>query len=172
MAVNIRDPNWRTLVRSSDISNLRRQYYYDVLKLDLSNPAMDNLRSLCEGALSSDVFYYEDIPKSNNPVRVGICTKEMREAAIRYAHDSIVFMDGTFGLSSTKMLVFIVMALSDMYTGVPIGMFLFTPRKNAKQYAGSYDHTILETFLTKWRAFVQEGCSDIIFEPRVLQKRC
>jgi hypothetical protein len=50
----------------------------------------------------------------------------MDDAAWVYGHNSQVILDGTFGVCSTRLLLFIVMGVDEHGRGVPLAMLLFS----------------------------------------------
>ena len=67
----------------------------------------------------------------------------MDAAAWEYGHHSQVMLDGTFGVCTTRLLLFIAMAVDEQGKGVPIAFFLFSaPTGNRATHAG-YNTAIL-----------------------------
>lgn len=74
----------------------------------------------------------------------------MKDAAWKYAHRSQIIVDGTFGISSSKLLLFIVMGIDEEKRGVPLAFLLFSARADAKQSSSSYDSALLKRLLQMW----------------------
>ena len=86
----------------------------------------------------------------NEQLKVCISTLEMGEAAWKYAHRKQIIIDGTFGVCSSCMLLFIAMGVDEDWKGVPLALFLFSaPMGNRVTHAG-YNQEILQELLEKW----------------------
>lgn len=97
------------------------------------------------------IFHYTPRTEENERLEICIATPEMKEAAWRYGHHSQVILDGTFGISNKKLLLFIVMGVDEANRGVPLAFLLFSaPGTNQKTAAG-YDTAILERLLQAWK---------------------
>lgn len=106
---------------------------------------------LFDKTLASSVFHYK--PRTNKEDRFELCisTKEMREASWAYAHKKQIILDGTFGISVSKVLLFIVMAVDEFGKGVPLALLLFSAPSDNRHTAAGYDSSILEKLLKAWR---------------------
>ncbi|KAI0681652.1 hypothetical protein BC835DRAFT_1489398, partial [Cytidiella melzeri] len=100
--------------------------------------------------LKKAIFHYVPRTKHEGRLEVCIATSEMRAAAWKYGHHSQVLLDGTFGISDKKMLLFIVMGIDEANRGVPLAFLLFSaPASNQKTAAG-YNTDILKRLLNAW----------------------
>ena len=77
-------------------------------------------------ALHQAVFYYCSRSARNERLKVCISTKEMDMSAWKYGHKSQIILDGTFGVCSTRLLLFIIMGVDEKRQGVPLAMLLFS----------------------------------------------
>lgn len=103
------------------------------------------------------VFYYAGRAQKEERLKVCISTREMDEAAWCYAHSSQLIIDGTFGVCSSRLLLFIAMAVDERGKGIPIAFFLFSaPTGNRATHAG-YNREILRELLAKWRDHLSRG---------------
>jgi hypothetical protein len=110
------------------------------------------------------IFYYEACSEKEGHLKVCISTPEMDAAAWKYAHGSQIILDGTFGVCSSRLLLFI--AIDEEGKGVPLAFFLFSaPSGNRATHAG-YNWEILRELLGKWKAHLSKGCS-CIFTPLI-----
>ena len=74
----------------------------------------------------------------------------MDAAAWKYAHHSQLVLDGTFGICTSRLLLFIVLTQDENRKGVPIAFFLFSaPTSNKATHAG-YNTNILKELLSHW----------------------
>ncbi|KAF4571298.1 hypothetical protein AB1N83_013800 [Pleurotus pulmonarius] len=101
-------------------------------------------------------------------LKVCISTLEMDEAAWKYGHHAQIMLDGTFGVCSSRMLLFISLAVDEEGKGVPLAFFLFSaPTGNRATHAG-YNTDILEELLRKWKARLDnQSSTHAIFTPFV-----
>ncbi len=75
----------------------------------------------------------------------------MDDAAWRHTHKKQLLLDGTFGVVSSRMLLFIAMGVDDNTKGLPLAFFLFSAPGGTKATHGAYDTKILRDLLTKWK---------------------
>jgi hypothetical protein len=78
----------------------------------------------------------------------------MKAAAWKYAHENQMILDGThresFGISDTRLLLFIALGIDENRKGVPLAFFIFSaPAGNQATHAG-YDSSILIELLKAW----------------------
>lgn len=97
------------------------------------------------------VFHYCPRSDDNDRFEIGIATLEMDEAAWKYGHTSQVILDGTFGVCSERLLLFIVMVVDESWKGVPVSFLLFSAATGAKATHASYSRAILQKLLGAWR---------------------
>ena len=100
--------------------------------------------------LANAVFHYQPRTSTNDRFVLCIVTEEMKEATWKYCHRSQLILDGTFRVCSSKLLLFIAMAVDHESKGVPLAMFLFSaPTGNQATQAG-YNTDILSKLLKIW----------------------
>ncbi|KAF9031723.1 hypothetical protein BDP27DRAFT_1455783 [Rhodocollybia butyracea] len=131
-----------TAIQEKNCAMINEKLYRD---MDTYNPASANVRYLF---LQSDhatlyqkaskelgvdarlqpkaVFHYSARAEAEDRFEVCISTPEMDEGANKYAHHSQVILDGTFGVCSSRLLLFIALAADKDKKGVPIAFFLFS----------------------------------------------
>ncbi|KAJ3729620.1 hypothetical protein C8R42DRAFT_560734, partial [Lentinula raphanica] len=97
------------------------------------------------------VFHYSAWIEAEDRFEICISTPEMDEAARKYAHHSQFILDGTFGICSSRLLLFIALAVDEDRKGLPIALFLFSASTKAKATHASYDTTILTRLLLAWK---------------------
>lgn len=108
-------------------------------------------------AIHDAVFKY--IPRVTRDDRFKLCisTREMRDAAWQYCHRKQLVLDGTFGLCSSRLLLWIALGVDTANNGVPVTLFLFSaPTGNRATHAG-YDTQILAELLDYWRSWLEEN---------------
>ncbi|KAJ3748257.1 hypothetical protein EV360DRAFT_56944, partial [Lentinula raphanica] len=73
-------------------------------------------------------------------------------------------LDGTFGICSSRLLLFIALAVDEEHKGVPIALFLFSACTKARATHASYDTAILTKLLCAWKTSLVHKFG--LFEPR------
>ncbi|KLO11763.1 hypothetical protein SCHPADRAFT_830505 [Schizopora paradoxa] len=101
--------------------------------------------------LKSAIFKYAPRFDSGSRLVVCIATSDMDEAAWKYTHKKQLLLDGTFGVVSSRMLLFIPMGVDENSKGLPLAFFLFSAPGGTKATHGAYDTTIIRDLLTRWR---------------------
>ncbi|KAH9962505.1 hypothetical protein BGW80DRAFT_1463528 [Lactifluus volemus] len=76
--------------------------------------------------IAKSVFHYSARVQHSDRFEAFISTKEMEDAAWSYVHNSQLILDGTFGVSSSRLLLWIAMGLDHQGKGLPVAMFLFS----------------------------------------------
>ncbi|KAJ3728663.1 hypothetical protein C8R42DRAFT_567556, partial [Lentinula raphanica] len=114
--------------------------------------------------IAQAVFHYSARAEVDDRFEICISTPEMDQAARRYAHHSQFILDGTFGICSSRLLLFIALAIDEERKGVPIALFIFSASTKAKATHASYDTAILTKLLGAWKASLEQKFG--LFEPR------
>ncbi|KAF8960687.1 hypothetical protein BDZ97DRAFT_1760510 [Flammula alnicola] len=96
------------------------------------------------------IFYYAARAEQNDRLKVCISTSEMDEAAWKYGHHDQIILDGTFGVCTTRLLLFIVMAVDEESRGVPLALFLFSAPTGTRATHAGYNTAILAELLESW----------------------
>ena len=96
-----------------------------------------------------------------------ISTPSQREAAWCYGHQKQVLMDGTFGITSAHVLLFILMAIDDHFHGVPITYILFSAQEHSKATHADYNTKILTELLGQFKVEMGWNAAREEFEIRV-----
>jgi len=112
------------------------------------------------------IFHYAARSEAGERFQVCISTADMDTAAWKYAYASQLVLDGTFGVCTSRLLLFIALARDEEGKGVPIALFLFSaPTGNRATHAG-YNTAILRELLSCWKVHLSSG-SDKPFAPYV-----
>jgi hypothetical protein len=164
--------NFRYEFLPSDTSNLYRLFNKSH-GVDVTIPPQHNLHNWLDPQsphfkpdIRNAIYDYEARSHSSTRLKVSISTQDMDKAAWKYAHKSQVILDGTFGVCSSRLLLFIAMGIDEEGKGVPLVLFLFSaPTGNQATHAG-YNRDILRELLGKWKAHLSKGHS-VIFRPLV-----
>ena len=78
-------------------------------------------------------------------------------------------MDGTFGISNKKILLFVLFVLDEQNKGIPVGFLLFSAAGGAQKASSSYNHTILKELLLYYKHKLEQEKGHE-FTPKVLLK--
>jgi hypothetical protein len=100
--------------------------------------------------LRQAIFYYSARAEKNDRLKVCISTSEMDEATWKYGHRNQLILDGTFGVCTTRLLLFIVMAVDEESRGIPLAMFLFSAPTGTRATHAGYNTSILAELLQSW----------------------
>jgi hypothetical protein len=111
---------------------------------------LDPLSPNFQHEISNAIFHYSARSEVSERFQVCISTKDMNAAAWKYAHCSQLVLDGTFGICTSRLLLFIALAQDENRKGVPLAFFLFSaPTGNKATHAG-YNMKILKELLSHW----------------------
>ncbi|KAF8823760.1 hypothetical protein HHX47_DHR9000388 [Lentinula edodes] len=151
--------NIRYIILPSDNVTLYRKMNRQTLNVDTTTLPEYNVHNWLDPqskeyntTIAEAVFHYHARANMNERFKICISTKEMDEAANKYAHHSQLILDGTFGICSSRLLLFIAMAVDEDRKGVPIAFFLFSaPTGNRATQAG-YNTEILRELLDHWKS--------------------
>ena len=150
--------NYRYLIRSGDFSRLYRDHLRATYGIDVRIRPEHNVHNWLDPkskyfrtALYSNVFHYAARQTEDERWILCIATQEMNEAAWRYCHKQQLLLDGTFGLCTARVLLWIAMGVDELGSGIPVALFLFSaPTGNKATHAG-YNTSILAELLGTWR---------------------
>ena len=87
----------------------------------------------------------------------------MKMAAMKYVHQKQLILDGTFGICTSRLLLWIAMGVDEGGHGIPVAFFLFSAPSGTQATHAGYDTTILTKLLTLW----QDSFKPENFEPLV-----
>ncbi|KAF8891920.1 hypothetical protein CPB84DRAFT_1816246 [Gymnopilus junonius] len=104
--------------------------------------------------IADAIFHYMAQSEAGDCFKVCISTSEMKEAAWKYAHHSQLILDGTFGICTSCLLLFIALAHDEHGKGVPIAFFLFSAPTGNQATHASYNMVILEELISKWKSYL------------------
>jgi len=158
LAFDPRTANHRYELLPSDFSSLYRKHnWQNGINIEFApeynldnwlNPKHPDYKP----ALHQAVFYYCSWSARDERLKVCISTKEMDTSAWKYGHRSQIILDGTFGVGSTYLLLFITMGVDEKGRGVPLAMLLFSaPTGNRATHAG-YNTDILAELIEEWKS--------------------
>jgi len=150
--------NVRYLLLPSDNSTLykkfSRQYGVDVRQKPQYNidEWMDPSSPNFNPEIHKAVFHYTAQSQAGERFQVCISTPEMDAASWKYAHHSQVILDGTFGICTSRLLLFIALACDENQKGIPIAFFLFSAPTGNRATQSGYNTEILTELLSHWRS--------------------
>ncbi|KAK7686512.1 hypothetical protein QCA50_010110 [Cerrena zonata] len=165
--------NYRFLIRSGDFSRLYRRHNLETYGIDVSVRAEHNVDNWLNPnnkhfrkSIFDSVFHYAARTCEEDRFKVCIASSEMREAAWKYCHNKQLLLDGTFGLCTSRLLLWIAMGIDESGSGIPVALFLFSaPTGNRATHAG-YNTSILAELLGTWHNWLG-SCYDEPFKPYV-----
>ncbi|KAL0568041.1 hypothetical protein V5O48_013952 [Marasmius crinis-equi] len=148
--------NVRYLLLPTDSSTLYSKYGHS-LGINVKVPPQYNISYWLDPSstnykpeIARAIFHYNERAEAGDRFEVCISTPEMDQAAWKYAHQAQLVLDGTFGVCTVRLLLFIALAIDSEGKGLPIALFLFSaPTGNRATHAG-YNTAILEKVLRKW----------------------
>lgn len=167
------DDTWRFLLKDHDAQTFRRalarletrQKAHTRPAVNIDD-ALDAQSPRFDPEVKAATLHYQAHTATSERLELIICTPAMREAAWRLGHQNQVLLDGTFGVSRQKVLLFILMAIDDDWKGVPIGLFLFSAPQQNNLTASGYDSTILTKLLGHYRSGLSAG-ETVVRSPKV-----
>ncbi|KAF9028254.1 hypothetical protein BDZ89DRAFT_1015180 [Hymenopellis radicata] len=106
--------------------------------------------------LADAVFHYSARASKGERFEACIATKDMKEAAWKYCHQSQIMVDGTFGICEKKVLLFVVMGIDQEGHGIPVAFLLFSAPTGNSHTAAGYDTAILAKLLQKWKQSLED----------------
>ncbi|KAJ3893424.1 hypothetical protein GG344DRAFT_87175 [Lentinula edodes] len=125
--------------------DVRLQLQYNVD--DWLNPESHNFKP----DIAEAVFHYSARTEAGDRFEICLSTPEMDNCAHKYAHHSQLVLDGTFGVCSSQLLLFIALAVDENNKGIPIALFLFSAKTGAKATHASYNTAILKKLIQTWK---------------------
>lgn len=149
--------NHRYEILPGDFSRLYRRYYRSQgINVDVKpeinvNNWLEPTSPSFHPTLAQAVFHYAPRTEKNERFELCISTPEMRSAAINLVHRKQLILDGTFGLSTSRLLLWIAMGVDSGNHGVPVALFLFSAPSGAKATHAGYNTSILTKLLAAWR---------------------
>ncbi|KAM6494944.1 hypothetical protein JOM56_009567, partial [Amanita muscaria] len=141
--------------RSTAIDNL-----YQWFGGDNPSPPVPELGESC--------LFYQNVGSGNDERLILILsTTRQRQMAWSYGHQKQMILDGTFGVCSTSVLVFFLMAIDDRNVGIPVATIVFTLKKDAKAGHASYDGPLLARLLEHWKEGMGRNSAGEQFEIKI-----
>lgn len=159
--------NWRYNLLNEDFASLYRQHNKIAYGIDLAVPQEHNVDNWLDPEsphykpeVHKAVFKYMARAEEGDRVKICIATEEMREAAWTYCHGRQLVLDGTFGIATSRLLLWIALAVNERNEGIPIALFLFSaPTGNRATHAG-YNTDIIAELLQYWRDWLNESAPE------------
>lgn len=148
--------NFRTLLTATDITNIKKQVLRNSWNIDIKYDAAKNLDHLLgpdadQSELKEACLHYQPHTNETDRLEIIICTPEQQEYAWKYGHQNLILVDGTFGISKHKLLLFIIMVIDENNKGIPVAFILFTPPQYNRLTSSGYDSKILEKLFIIFR---------------------
>ncbi|KZT20536.1 hypothetical protein NEOLEDRAFT_1075528, partial [Neolentinus lepideus HHB14362 ss-1] len=118
---------------------------------------LDPYSSCFRPEIHQAVFHYSKRAEAGDRLKVCIATEDMNQSAWEYTHHSILMLDGTFGLCSSRLLLFIAMGVDAERKGVPLALFLFSAPTGSRATHAGYSTEILAELLKIWKTHLSQG---------------
>ena len=169
------DAHHRYVLMEHESTSLYRTLRYED-GITAKSTAVDNLYKWFSGDnpktpvpdLGESCLFYQNLGPGNDECLILIlATPRQHQMAWAYGHQKQMMLDGMFGICSTCMLVFFLMAVDDRNIGVPVATIIFTPKKDAKAGHASYDGPLLARFLQHWKDGMGKNAAGEDFEIKV-----
>lgn len=148
--------NFRYELLQGDFSRLYRRRYQSE-GIDVAAAAETNVdKWLTSGnpkfeKIREAVLHYSARENKTEHFEICISTPEMTDAAWKYVHNQQLILDGTFGLSTARLLLWIAMGVDENNHGIPVAMFLFSAPTGTKATHAGYDTKIITKLLEAWK---------------------
>ncbi len=144
----------RFLLTAVDIANISRQMRKKDWGLITRKTVEESLQIMFgdggDEALKEATVYYKRRETDADRLELVLCTKEQKEMAWTYGPEKLLLLDGTFGVSKHRILLFIFMIIDSDGHGIPVAWIIFSPKSGAKKSSSSYDTEILTKLIGKW----------------------
>ncbi|PKY13043.1 hypothetical protein RhiirB3_518497 [Rhizophagus irregularis] len=168
--------NKRFLLSNQDLINICNSMTKDIWGLDKRKAEEINIAKFF-GLNSKDhelieaTVYYKPRRELNDRFILVLATKNQRDLAWKFGHQKILHMDGTFGISNKKILLFTLLILDNQKKGIPIGYLLFSAAGDAQRTSSSYNNLILKELLLHYKNKLEQENS-CKFTPKVAITDC
>ncbi|GAA6001577.1 hypothetical protein JCM5350_003857, partial [Sporobolomyces pararoseus] len=164
--------HYRYELLPDDYSTVYRKYYRSI-GLDPKKPAEQNIDAWLDPnsptyhrEFAAAVASYTARSATSDRMELVFCTDEMVENSWKYGHGKQIVMDGTFGVCSSKILLFIVLGINERGEGEPLAFIVFSAPSDNKHTAAGYDSSILQKLLRNWKARVERRSDGREFLPK------
>ena len=155
--------NHRYELLNSDFSRLYRRYYrLQGINVEIKpeinvDDWLNNTSPKFNSTIAEAIFHYAPRAEAGERFELCIATPEMRSATIQFVHRKQLILDGTFGLSASRLLVWIVMGVNEGNHGVPVALFLFSALSRLVPF-GHVFGLLLSSFRTKFTRYSKTLC--------------
>ncbi|KAJ7587699.1 hypothetical protein C8J56DRAFT_890599 [Mycena floridula] len=102
--------------------------------------------------MTDSLLFYQPFTQNSERLIIVFATPEMQSKAWEFGHNNHILADLTFGFSSSRASLMILMALNAQRKGVPIGMMVFTAKESIKAVHSDYDTKLVTLLIDKWRS--------------------
>ena len=111
--------------------------------------------------MSESCLYYQPCGNDiNDQFVVIISTPEQQAMAWQYGHKKLLLLDGTFGVNSARLLLFIGMVINTDRKGIPVIFIHFTAQKSTTAAHADYNGKLLQSLLLKWKQGMGKNPAD------------
>ncbi|GJE99378.1 hypothetical protein PsYK624_156320 [Phanerochaete sordida] len=143
--------NHRYILTSQDSTLLYQSYRRENGMIQRTRPE-DNLDKWFHAenpmppihALTEALIHYQPhVPGENDCFMLLLSTPQQREMAWKFEHKRQLIMDGTFGVCSARLLLFILLVINDCNHGIPVAWYFFSAKEDHTRVHASYDGAVL-----------------------------
>ncbi|CAG8776733.1 26810_t:CDS:2 [Gigaspora margarita] len=148
--------NSRTLLTAMDITNIKGQLLQKNWGINIKNDSAKYLEQFLgpdanQSELKKACLHYQPHIKETDHLEIIISTHEQQECAWKYRHQNLILIDGIFGVSKNKLLLFIIMVIDKNNKGIPILFIIFIPPSQNRLTLSGYNSNILEQLFIIFR---------------------
>lgn len=152
----------RYVLMSGDFSRLYRKYQSSN-GIDVSLPSVQNIEAWLDpthpgydAAIANSAFYYRGRRTSSDRFKLCLSTPDMEQASWDYVHMGQVLLDGTFGVTNARLLLWVAMGVDKKGRGLPLALFLFSAEEGSAATHASYNTEILTELFGYWKAWLSQ----------------
>ncbi|EJF55564.1 hypothetical protein DICSQDRAFT_73485, partial [Dichomitus squalens LYAD-421 SS1] len=126
------------------------------------NPPSSELADAC-------LFYQPFVQGQSDRFILILSTPDQQACAWRYGHGKIILVDLTFGFSSARANVWIVMVIDEAYKGIPVAYILFSAKEETSERGvhADYNKHLLTQLLSHWSTAMGTNPEGVQFQPQV-----
>jgi hypothetical protein len=163
--------NERFLLSNQDLINIRNSMTKEIWGLDKRKAEEINIDQFFgpnseDNEIINATLYYKPRRELNDRFMLVLATKNQRDLAWKFGHQQILYLDGTFGISNKKILLFVLFVLDDQRKGIPVGYLIFSAAGGAQRASSSYNHSILKELILHYKNKLEQE-KDCTFNPKV-----
>lgn len=167
--------NFRYNIQCSDFNRIYARHHQSQ-GIDIKKRAEDNVHGWMNPDsphfskdIADSIFHYSARAQRGDRFEIFISTKDMEDAAWSCVHGSQLILDGTFGVCSSRLLLWIAMGVDPQRKGLPVALFLFSAPSGTLATHAGYDIAVLTHLLGTWKNWLssRKSANNRVFQPCV-----